>query len=475
MGNSGRALGVAVCVALAVLCNAEAGPGEEEPGQQLPVDRAYQEHVQSIFSAIMMDQGKANVKYSDLNPQAVDIHTIAARIPALKIGMNALGHKMLHVHSDERGNKDRWSSEIMSSGATAGFTMTDRVKGLQKGDGKAGSQWTMYSSAKIFRLKDEAVGDTLHVQDGQLTLKGNSGKAASKPRLTIVGGKDSVPRVTLVSKAGDDSKFVSLYNRFGKFGVFSGALDKSIFHLTADGSEMALVSANVQPHITIESTAKGSSSQEVVLKGTAQTVKLFHKSGNLGFCGLNKNAKKCKTFYKTTANGERTDFISHTDKAVLKVSHSLRGGNTEVQLVSQDKVGVLTSTNIYNAAGTLGFHTKVKGAGKTLMTIAPNGNTNIFGRLNVKSKATIQKSLHVLGDVKVQGIVTMQGKNMGSMVAEMAAMKRASAEMQQRLEQRDAEFRGMEQRMTEMSQQNTALQERLESMMSSFQLMQARS
>ena len=64
-----------------------------------------------------------------------------------------MGHKMLHVHSDDRGEQDRYSSEILSSGLTAGFSLTDRVKGMQKGDGKPGTQWLMYSLSQMFRLK----------------------------------------------------------------------------------------------------------------------------------------------------------------------------------------------------------------------------------------------------------------------------------------------------------------------------------
>ena len=76
--------------------------------------------------------------------------------------MNALGHKMLHVHSDERGTKDRWSAEVVSSGATAGSTLTDRVKGLQKGGRKVGSQWTMHSEfltrrSSISRMRQPAM------------------------------------------------------------------------------------------------------------------------------------------------------------------------------------------------------------------------------------------------------------------------------------------------------------------------------
>merc|ERR1719162_2096095 len=109
---------------------------------------------------------QAGADFNDLNPQPVDVHTILPRIPAMKIGMNAMGHKMLHVHSDDRGEQDRYSSEILSSGLTAGFSLTDRVKGMQKGDGKPGAQWLMYSLSQMFRLKDEGTGDILTVKDG---------------------------------------------------------------------------------------------------------------------------------------------------------------------------------------------------------------------------------------------------------------------------------------------------------------------
>merc|ERR1712216_1062312 len=365
MGTKGDLMSRTVLLFLALTAATvfgEAGPGEEEIGQQIELDQAYQEHVSSILSAISISEGKANVKYTDLNPQSVDIHTIAARIPALKVGMNALGHKMLHVHSDE---DSKWSAEVMSSGATAGFTMTDRVKGLQKGDGKAGSQWTIYSSGKTLRWKDEAAGDLLQLKDGFMTLMGNKGKTAAKPRFTIIGGKDSVPRITLISKHGDNAKKISLYNRYGKFGVFSGVAAKSIFHVTADGSEAALVSENVQPHITIESLAKGASMQELILKGADQTVKLYHKNGHAGLCGMNKGSKgKCSSFFQAAAIGQTTDFISQTDRATVKVSHKIRGGTSELQLVSQNKVGVLTSTNVYNSEGTLASGPKLRGTRK---------------------------------------------------------------------------------------------------------------
>jgi len=462
----------ALAAALCVFANAEAGPGNEEEGQELPVDQAYQEHVSSIFSAIMMQEGKSNVKYSDMNPQNVDIHTILPRVPAVKVGMNAMGHKMMHIHSDERGKNDKWSAEILSSGATAGFTLTDRVKGLQKGDGKAGSQWSMYSHSKTFRVKDEGSGDILQLKDGTLTLKGNKGKGATKPRFTIVGGKDSVARLTLVSKVGGDSKFLSLYNRYGKFGVFSGATDKSIFHISADGSEAALTSANVQPHVTIESTAKGASTQELILKGHSQTIKMFHKSGNIGYCGMGKGSKKCTTFYKATADGQTTDFMSQADKAVLRVSHKIRGGNSALHLISQNKVGVLTNTQIHNTEGTFGVTTKVKGASKKVFSVASNGAANVYGTLNTEGKATFQKDLHVLGSVEVKGIVTMQGKNVGAMLNSMEEMRHENLAMRARMDDMERESKETMQRVTEMAQQNMAMKEQMETMMASMQLMQ---
>merc|ERR1711907_29578 len=454
--------------ALVAFASAEAGPGEEEKGQQLELDEAYKAHVSSILSAIAISEGKANVKYTDLNPQSVDIHTIAARIPALKVGMNALGHKMLHVHSDE-GSK--WSAEIMSSGATAGFSLTDRVKGLQKGDGKAGSQWTIYSAGKTFRVKDEAAGDSLQLKDGFMTLIGNKGVTAAKPRFTIVGGKDSVPRITLVSKHGDNAKHVSLYNRYGKFGIFSGTMDKSIFHVAADGSEVALVSANVQPHVTIESTAKGASAQELILKGHSQTVKVYHKSGTLGFCGMKKASKKCNSFYQATYDGQTTDFISQTDNTVVKLSHRLKGGNTDLHLVSQNKVGTLTSTNIYNADGTLGFRTKVGGANKNLLEIAPSGATKLHGTMQVDGTTHFKKEAQFDHNVNVNGVVTMQGKNVNAMFASMEMMARENSELKQNMDEMKDEAKQMQQRMTEMEQMTTAMKERMDTMMSTLQLM----
>merc|ERR1711939_511823 len=108
LGSSMSGLLLLLFVTASVSAEFSAGPGNEEPGQELDVDEAYKEHVSSLLSAISLSEGKSDVKYSELNPQTVDIHTIAPRIPALKVGMNTLGHKMLHVHSDEA---DGWSSE----------------------------------------------------------------------------------------------------------------------------------------------------------------------------------------------------------------------------------------------------------------------------------------------------------------------------------------------------------------------------
>merc|ERR1711998_296729 len=458
-----RALFLALALYGAASCNAEAGPGNEEPGQELDVDEAYKEHVSSLLSALSLSEGKSDVKYSDLKPQGVDIHSITPRLPALKVGMNSLGHKMLHVHSDE---PEGWSSEILSSGATAGFSFTDRVKGLQKGDGSDGSQWTLYSSAKIFRLKDEAAGDLLQIQDGLMTFQANKGPNAAKPRLTIIGAEDSVPRITLVSKQGEDAKHVSLYNRYGKFGVFSGVLDTSIFHINADGSEMMLTTANVQPHLTIESTAKGATAQEVVLKGHDSGVKLYHKTNNLGFCKLAQDGKACDSFLQASTDGQATDFISQTDKAILKLSHKVRGGNSEVQLVSQDKLGDLTSTDIFNAAGTIGIRSNIKNVQKDLLTIQPSGEATMHGTLEVEGTASFKKDATFTQNVNVEGVVTMQGKNVQMLFEEMESAKCENMEMRRLLDEMRDETKELRNSMVEMRQTNMLMKERMERMMS---------
>lgn len=406
-----RKVAVASLLVLLVCHHAhgEAGPGEEEEGQR-PIDSAYMEHVQSIFSAIMEDDGQAGVQGNDLRPQEVDVHTILPRIPALKLGMNAMGHKMLHVHSDETGANDRWSSEILSSGLTAGFALTDRVKGMQKGDGQAGSQWLMYSKDKAFRVKDEGSGDVVVVKDGSMTLQGTKGDAAGKPRLTIVGGESSVPRVTLVSKTGGASSFVSLYNRFGKFGVFSGPSDQSVFHITADGAEMALVSPNAQPHILIQSTSKSDSIQEVRLRGADQQINLFHKAGSFGICATETTAgAKCQSFFQASGNGQNFDLASHTESVNVKISHSVKGGTANLELVSPDKLGTLTSTTISNKEGTFAMRSQIGGAAKDTFEVSKDGYGTFHGGLNVQQKSTFHGDIEVKGDILVSGVVTMSG------------------------------------------------------------------
>lgn len=454
---------------LVASADAEAGPGNEVPGQELELDEAYKAHVSSLMSAISMSEGKSDVKYTDLNPQMVDVHTIAPRIPALKVGMNALGHRMFHVHSDE---DETWSAEIMSSGLSAGFTLTDRVKGLQKGDGKEGSQWTIYSQSKSFRVKDEAAGDLLQLQDGLMTLTGNQGANAQKPRLTIVGASDSVPRITLVSKQGEAAKHISLYNRYGKFGIFSGVTDQSIFHVTADGSEVSLTSANVQPHLTIESSAKSESSQEVILKGHDAGMKMYHKTKTLGFCNLNADGSACTSFFQASTDGATTDIVSATTAATLKISHKLRGGNSEVQLISQDKLGDLTSTDMFNNEGTFGVRSNVKNVPKDLFTISPGGEATMYGKLEVREQARFKREASFDHNVNVEGVVTMQGKNVGSLFDSVEATKNENMQMRKRMEEMDEEAKEMRNRLVEMQQMNSMMTEKMESMMSTMSLMQ---
>jgi Chaperone of endosialidase len=77
--------------------------------------------------------------------------------------------RTLHVHSDS------WSpgAEIHASGATAGFSFTDREVGRQFDNGAAGQRWVLYSSGRIARLWTSGVGDRLTVgSDGTFTAIG---------------------------------------------------------------------------------------------------------------------------------------------------------------------------------------------------------------------------------------------------------------------------------------------------------------
>jgi len=305
-----------------------------------------------------------------------------------------------------------------------------------------------------------------------MTLTGNQGENAQKPRLTIIGADDSVPRVTLVSKQGSAAKHISLYNRYGKFGIFSGVTDQSIFHVTADGSEVALNSANAQPHLTIESTAKSETSQEVILKGHDAGMKMFHKTKSLGFCNLSTDGATCDSFFQASTDGAATDIISATTAATLKISHQLRGGNSEVQLVSQDAVGDLTSTDIFNAEGIFGVRSKVKNVPKDLFTISPAGQATMYGKLEVRDQALFKREAHFSHNVNVEGVVTMQGKNVGSLFDSVEATKNENMLMRKQLSEMDEESKEMRNRMVEMEQMNSMMKEKMETMMSAMSLMQ---
>lgn len=297
-------------------------------------------------------------------------------------------------------------------------------------------------------------------------------KNSKNPRFTIIGAQNSVPRITLVSKQGEEAKHVSLYNRYGKFGIFSGVLDNSIFHITADGSEVLMTTKNVQPHFTIESSAKGASAQELILKGADAGLKMFHKNSNLGFCNLAADGKKCDSFLQATTNGETTDFISQTDKAALKVSHKIRGGNSELQLISQDAIGDVSSTDIYNDKGTIGLRSAIKNVKKDLLTITPAGEAKFHGKLDVTDTSNFQKDATFAGNVDVTGVVTMSGKSVNLLFEQMESTKRENMMMRKRLEDMDDDTREMRNRMTEMEQTNTLMREKMERMMSTLALMQ---
>jgi len=281
-----------------------------------------------------------------------------------------------------------------------------------------------------------------------------------------------VPRVTLVSKEGSSAKHISIYNRFGKFGVFSGSSDKSVFHITADGSEMALTTDNVQPHLTIQSSAAGASSQEVILKGHGTGLKMYHKSKAVGFCNLATDGKDCTTFFQSSTDGAATDIISATDRAILKVSHQIRGGNSEIQLVSQDKLGDLTSTDIYNQEGELKVRSKVKNAEKDLLTVKPDGETMIHGKLSVDATSSFSGEVHFAQNIDVKGVVTMAGGNVNNLFEDTKAMKSESSMLRKRMEDMDDDARELRNRMVEMQSQNTMLKEQMERMMATMTMMQ---
>jgi len=235
---------------------------------------------------------------------------------------------------------------------------------------------------------------------------------------------------------------------------------------------MALKTANVQPHITIESTAKASTSQEIILKGHDGGLKMFHKGRKLGFCNLSADGKSCKSFLQSTTDGATTDIISHADSATLRISHKVRGKNSEVHLISQDKVGDLTSTEIYNQEGTLGFRSKLKAAPKELFTIKPTGEATMHGKLEVRDTATFKKAASFAHNVNVEGVVTMQGKNVGSLFESAEMTKRESMEMRKRLEEMEMDSKELRNRMVEMSSTNAMQSERIERLMSTMTLMQ---
>jgi len=77
--------------------------------------------------------------------------------------------RSLHVHSDA------WSpgAEIHASGATAGFSFTDREAGRQWDSGGAGQRWVLYSASQTARLWSSGVGDRLSVsKDGTFRVIG---------------------------------------------------------------------------------------------------------------------------------------------------------------------------------------------------------------------------------------------------------------------------------------------------------------
>jgi len=368
----------------------------------------------------------------------------------------------------------------MSSGASAGFCLTDRRKGLQKSDGQAGSQYNMYSASKILRFQDAVAGDIVKIQDGQMTLTGNQGENAKKPKLTIQGGLGSVPRVTLISKKGEEEKHISIYNKHGKFGLFSGlADDTSVFHVAGDGSELGLTSVTATPKILIQSTNKGKSQQEFILKGKNNAMKFSHQeagtSSRMSFCNLEASGtkSKCTKFLEATTNGERFQVSSATDSVEMIVGHKIRGGTAKLRLESHDQVGRVWRTTLENKEGS--FQMKIAepvGGAKKTAFIVSHKEAHMNVALNVNEDVKFQKTASFARNVDVAGVVTMQGKNVGMLFSDMEATKRENMELRNRMEDMEDESKEMKTRMVEMSQTNMAMREKMESMMSTLQLMQ---
>jgi endosialidase-like protein len=78
-------------------------------------------------------------------------------------------YRMLHVHSDN------WpaGAEIHSSGATAGFSFTDREAGRQFDNNGAGERWVLYSAGRTANLWTSGVGNRWSVApNGQMNIWG---------------------------------------------------------------------------------------------------------------------------------------------------------------------------------------------------------------------------------------------------------------------------------------------------------------
>jgi hypothetical protein len=78
--------------------------------------------------------------------------------------------RRFQVHSDDWNNG---GAEIHASGATAGFSFTNRDSGRTWDDGKRGQRWVWYSDANIARLWTSEMGDRIFVEtNGQLNVNG---------------------------------------------------------------------------------------------------------------------------------------------------------------------------------------------------------------------------------------------------------------------------------------------------------------
>jgi hypothetical protein len=240
---------------------------------------------------------------------------------------------------------------------------------------------------------------------------------------------------------------------------------------------MALVSGTVQPHVLVQSTAEASS-QELRLRGKKSQVNVFHKSGAFGICRSGTEADaKCKSFLQVNGGGQDWNFISHTDKIGLKISHTLKGGEASVELISPTKtVGTLTSTKMINRDSTFTVQTSVKDASKDVFQVTKDGDGKFLGKLEVGDEAHFNNHLHVKGDVFVTGEVTMQGGHgtttLNNMLSRVQDLEHENKELRTSRDKLMSEFRDMQNDLRGEEAERETMKNQMQSMLQTLQMVQ---